>query len=241
VTSTDITLRRAVDADGEQVASVYLAARRAAPMPPPSHPDDAIRYWISRKVQGEDETWVAEAGGGTVVGYARIAGEWLDDLYVAPGYAGRGIGTALLDLVKSLRPGGFRLWVFSVNRPAREFYARRGLLEVQHTDGRDNEEHEPDIQLAWPGDDPLTFLRGLVDRIDDELGDLLGQRAALTAAIQGIKPLPGAAGRDSERERAIAERMAERAPALGVDRLERIIHTVITESLDASRNVGGFS
>jgi GNAT superfamily N-acetyltransferase/chorismate mutase len=238
VTSTELVVRRAVEDDAGDIASVYLAARRGAPMPPPAHPDDAVRYWIAQKVHGDDETWVADLDG-TVVGYARLAGDWLDDLYVAPPYAGRGIGTALLDLVKSLRPGGFCLWVFAMNRPARAFYARRGLLEIQHTDGRDNEEHTPDVELAWPGRDPLVFLRGLVDEVDDELGALLERRAALTAAIQGVKPVPGPAGRDSDRERVIAERMAVRAPALGVERLERIMHTVITESLDATRIVGG--
>ena len=236
MTSTDLSLRPAVDDDADRIASVYLEARRAAPMPPPAHPDEAIRSWISSKMRGQDETWVAEVDG-TVVGYGRLAGDWLDDLYVAPSHTGRGIGTALLDLVKSLRPGGFSLWVFAVNHPARAFYAHRGLLEIQHTDGRDNEERAPDIRLAWPGENPLAFLRRLVDEVDDELGGLLGRRAALTAAIQGFKDVPGQAGRDTARERAIAERMAERAPALGVERLQRILHAVISESLDATRNV----
>jgi chorismate mutase len=42
--------------------------------------------------------------------------------------------------------------------------------------------------------------------------------------------------RDPAREREIAEAMARRAPALGAERLARIVHTVITESLDAARD-----
>ena len=67
--------------------------------------------------------------------------------------------------------------------------------------------------------------------MDADLGDLLARRAALTAAVQPLKDDPE---RDPAREHAIAETMAQRAPALGTDRLTRIMHTIITESLDAA-------
>jgi chorismate mutase len=202
-------------------------------MPPPIHPDHDMLAWVDRWLRGRDEAWVAEIGG-EVVGYARVSDDWLDDLYVAPDHAGHGIGTALLDLTKSLRPGGFSLWVFERNEPARRFYRHRGLMELVRTDGRDNEEKEPDIRLVWPGERPVAFLRRLIDQVDDELGSLLERRAALTAAIQRVKPVGGHAGRDEEREREIARRLAAQAPRLGADRLQRILHAIITESLDAA-------
>ncbi|MFC6341543.1 chorismate mutase, partial [Nocardioides hankookensis] len=82
---------------------------------------------------------------------------------------------------------------------------------------------------AWPGERPLAFLRGLVDEVAQQLGDLLERRVALTVAVQDIKH---DATRDAVREREIAEAMAVRVPALGVERLERIVHAIITESLD---------
>ena len=57
---------------------------------------------------------------------------------------------------------------------------------------------------------------------------MLNRRVALTRAVQPHKPT---ADRDLARERAIAEALAERAPALGADRLARIVHAIITESL----------
>lgn len=231
--SDSVTLRPAVEgSDDEQVAEVYLAARHAAPMPAPVHTDAAIRFWISGRLQA-DSVWVAEAAD-RIVGYARFTQTWLDDLYVHPDHARQGVGTALLDVVKSQRPEGFRLWVFETNRPARSFYTHRGLLELEHTDGSANEEQAADLKMAWPGRDPLAFLRRLIDDVDDRLGDLLAERVALTTAVQRVKATSGiGTDRDPEREQEITRRLAERAPALGEDRLARIAHAIITESLDA--------
>ncbi len=230
----EITLRPAVAGrDDEAVASVHLAARRAAPMPAPVHPAAEVRAWIAGRLS-TDPVWVAEAGS-SVIGYARFPDAWLDDLYVRPDHAGQGVGSALLDLVKTERPDGFCLWVFESNTPARGFYARHGLVELERTDGSGNEERAPDIKMAWPGADPLAFYRGLIDDVDAQLGDLLARRVALTHAVQELKR-DGVAdpGRDPEREREIARRLAERAPALGEDRLTRIVHAIITESLEAA-------
>jgi chorismate mutase/GNAT superfamily N-acetyltransferase len=228
----DLLLRPAREDDADAVGEVYLASRRGARMPAPVHTDDEVRSWLASRLR-TDETWLAEVGG-VVAGYARLAGAWLDDLYVAPSYAGQGVGTGLLDVAKALRPEGFCLWVFESNEPARRFYAARGLVELQRTDGRGNEEKAPDIMTAWPGAEPLAFLRRLVDQVDAELGPLLERRSTLTAAIQRVKPVGGQAGRDPERERQIALLMAEHAPGLGAERLQRILHTIITESLDAA-------
>jgi chorismate mutase len=47
---------------------------------------------------------------------------------------------------------------------------------------------------------------------------------------------PAPAGRDPDREAEIAARMARRAPRLGRERIRRIMHAVITESLDAAEH-----
>ena len=143
------------------------------------------------------------------------------------------MGAALLELVQARQPDGFCLWVFESNTPARGFYARHGLLELERTDGSSNEERAPDVRLVWPGAEPLACLRALVDEVDAQLGDLLARRAALTRAIQ---PFKTSSERDPAREREVAEHLATRAPALGLERLERIAHVVISESLDAARD-----
>ncbi|MBS43145.1 MAG: GNAT family N-acetyltransferase [Nocardioides sp.] len=118
-------------------------------MPPSVHPDSDCEPWLRGHLEDPaQETWLAEVDGAPVA-YLRLTPTWLDDLYVTPSYAGQGLGTALLDLAKTLRPDGFGLWVFEVNTPARAFYRRHGLVEVERTDGRANEERDPDVRLAF--------------------------------------------------------------------------------------------
>jgi GNAT superfamily N-acetyltransferase len=155
---TDLVLRPATQDDADTVADVHLRSRAAAvaagAMPPSVHDAPETRAWLAARL-AVDEVWVAEVHavepGATVAGYLRLGDDWLNDLYVVPERAGEGIGTALLEVAKALRPGGFGLWVFETNWVARAFYARHGLVEVERTDGADNEEHAPDIRVRWRG------------------------------------------------------------------------------------------
>ena len=123
-------------------------------IPPSLHPIEEPHEWKASRIAGSHELWVAEEDG-ALVGYLAVSvtgpQEWLDDLYVAPGRTREGIGTALLDLAKALRPGGFSLWVFVSNEGARRFYRRHGLVEVEVTDGSGNEERAPDVRMTWAG------------------------------------------------------------------------------------------
>jgi GNAT superfamily N-acetyltransferase len=232
VTPTDLTLRPTTPADLPHVARVHIAARDSSypHMPRSLHPPHEARAWVASWDLSVFTIWGAFAGD-ELVGYARFDDQWLDDLYVVPAAQGTGVGSALLDVVKAERPDGFCLWVFESNTPARAFYLSHGLVELEHTDGSGNEEKAPDLRMAWAGRDPLAFYRSLIDAVDADLGELLNRRSALTAAVQ---PHKGSAERDPAREREIATALARRAPGLGEDRLARIIHAIITESLDAA-------
>lgn len=233
----EVSVRRADGADSERLADLYTAARVAAvpQMPPAVHTNAEDRAWFAERLADDThEAWLVEADG-EPLGYALFTQTWLDHLFIRPDLTGSGLGGLLLDVVKSLRPDGFCLWVFESNEGARRFYVQHGLLELERTDGSANEERAPDVRMAWPGADAIGFLRTLIDEIDDDLAGLLARRVALTAAVQDQKEVPGPAGRDAARERAIAERMAQQAPALGADRLAHIVHAIIEQSLDASR------
>ncbi|WP_436698278.1 N-acetyltransferase family protein [Nocardioides sp. BYT-33-1] len=147
MTPTDLQLRPATPADVPRIAAVQVAARAGAAMPPAIHPPAEIRAHLAAHF-GAAESWVAEVGG-QVVGYARFTRTWLDDLYVDPAHQGRGVGSALLDVVKARHPAGFSLWVFEQNVAARAFYTAHGLVEREHTDGAENEERAPDLRMEW--------------------------------------------------------------------------------------------
>jgi chorismate mutase len=199
-------------------------------MPADVHTAEEHLNWFAARL-GDHEAWVAEDDGG-LLGYALFTATWLDHLFVEPSRQSAGVGAALLDVVKGVRPDGFCLWVFETNVRARAFYTRHGLVELERTDGSGNEEKAPDVKMAWPGRDPVAFYRGLIDDVDDALAEQLARRVALTRVVQSVK---GSTDRDAAREREIAERMARVAPELGADRLARIVHAIITESLEASR------
>ena len=76
-------------------------------------------------------------------------GAWLMQLYVKPGWTGRGIGTNLLR--EALADAAFatpvlRLYTFSRNEGARRFYERHGFVAVAFGDGSGNQEGEPDVR-----------------------------------------------------------------------------------------------
>ena len=232
-TDASLRLRPAESEESDALAALYGRSRLAAApgMPPGIHTAEEDRGWFAARLRdGDHEVWVAEDADGLLLGYALLTATWLDHLFVEPERQSTGVGGALLEVVKGLRPDGFCLWVFESNVDARTFYARRGLVELERTDGSGNEEKAPDVRMAWPGRDPVAFFRGLIDEVDDSLADLLARRAALTRVVQDVK---GTRERDPGREAEIVERMARAAPELGPDRLARIVHAIITESLDA--------
>ena len=147
-----IALRRATDDDADTVAGVHVAAFDATYEFPGVHSDEEVRRWIRDVVLPTQEVWVATAPDGLVVAVMALDADMVEQLYVAPGWTGRGIGSRLLALAKERRPDGLELWTFQVNARARRFYERHGFVEVDRTDGGRNEERQPDVRYAWrPG------------------------------------------------------------------------------------------
>jgi GNAT superfamily N-acetyltransferase len=144
----EASIRPAEPADAKAVANVFLAARATMSYLPDLHTDGETFAWIANQVLVHDDVLVAEERD-AIVGFVAIHDEFLEHLYVDPAHHGRGIGTALLARAVSLRPDGFRLWVFQKNTQARRFYETRGLRMIELTDGTGNEEQEPDALYEW--------------------------------------------------------------------------------------------
>lgn len=137
----------ALVSDAEAVTALMIAARRAT-MPWLAEPrsEAEVHAWMRDVVLPSRSVLIAEVDG-EVVGFAARHDAWLDALYLKPGWTGRGIGQRLLDamLAEAASLPAMRLYAFQRNAGARRFYERNGFVAVAFTDGRDNEEREPDV------------------------------------------------------------------------------------------------
>jgi len=228
----EIQFRIALKQDLPAVHDVFVASSASPGHPPEGRGPEEVRAWIGSLLDRPGELWLA-CRDDQVLGFLLLRGPWLNLLFVHPERPAQGVGAALLDLAKALRPQGFGLRVYQANTRARDFYRRHGLVELETTDGSSHDDDEPDLQMAWLGEDPLTYLRGRIDEVDDELAVLLARRVALTATVQDHKEVGGEAGRDPDREAEIVERMSAHVPGLAKDRIAAVMHTVIAESLAA--------
>ena len=92
----DVELRPAGPDDAGAIADVYLASFQATYDFPLAHSDEQVRQWIRDLVLPTQEVWVAATSDGVVVGLMALTPDTLDQLYVAPGWTGHGIGSRLL-------------------------------------------------------------------------------------------------------------------------------------------------
>jgi ribosomal protein S18 acetylase RimI-like enzyme len=146
-----VAVRRATQHDAAAVADVWLRSfGTALPTVRRAHTDDEVRAWIRDVVVPHRETWVATVDGAVAAMMVLDpASAELDQLYVDPPYQHSGLGTRLLGVAQQQRPSRLALWTLQINTAAREFYERHGFVAIELTDGRDNEEHEPDVRYEW--------------------------------------------------------------------------------------------
>jgi GNAT superfamily N-acetyltransferase len=141
--------REARPEDAGVIAEIWLASFKATYEFRPAHSDEDVRAWVADALLPESETWIAEEGA-MAVGFIALGDASVEQLYVLPGWTGRGIGSRLVRLAQARRPGGLELWTFQVNDGARHFYERHGFRAIELTDGAGNEEREPDVRYVWP-------------------------------------------------------------------------------------------
>jgi chorismate mutase len=83
--------------------------------------------------------------------------------------------------------------------------------------------------------DSVSGCRAVIDTIDDTVFRMLEYRAAVVEAVQQHKLAASMPERDVDREHEIVERLSRNAPRLGDDRVDRLVHAIIDECLDAVR------
>ena len=143
-------IERATPSDAEQVASLYLLARKHAlgSIPPVFGSDERVLTWLASRIRDGEDCWITRDDSG-ISAFMLLEPGWLDQLYVRPDRIGQGLGTRLVDKAKSMMPDGMRLWTFQTNVRAHKFYEKHGFVAIEKTDGRHNEEQSPDVCYEW--------------------------------------------------------------------------------------------
>jgi len=113
-------------------------------------PKEEWRRRFETEIAVEERVYVAEIDGqfaGFLAVKERGGGEgYLHEIFVAPDFQRRGIGSVLMALAKELAPAGLRLHTLQRNGQACAFYERHGFAPVSFGIGRVG---LPNVQYGW--------------------------------------------------------------------------------------------
>jgi len=144
-----IKLRPATIDDVETIVQILSTSRAEyIPYAKSIHTLDEDRKWAAGNLIPTNDVVIAELEGIDVGVLATRVGDecaWINQLYLAPGFVGQGIGKCLLDHAIKVLPRPIRLWAFQENARAIKFYEKNGFCPVKYTDGEGNEEKCPDV------------------------------------------------------------------------------------------------
>jgi ribosomal protein S18 acetylase RimI-like enzyme len=132
--NTDVLIRTAVASDADPIAAIYLASRsmQHAFAPMTVNEVAAVRSRLQeRRARVAVSVHAAE---NTPLGFCAVShhesAAWIDELYLLPCLAGKGIGSLLLEHVLHGSAGPVRLYTFEANAGARRFYERHGFTAM---------------------------------------------------------------------------------------------------------------
>jgi ribosomal protein S18 acetylase RimI-like enzyme len=140
-----VILDRATPDDAQAIATILGDWIAATDWMPKLH-TRAQDLGFARHLLATQQVWVIRAP--TVRGYLALDGTVVTSVTIAAKARGRGTGKLLLDHAKTVSPR-LTLFTFQANTRALRFYEREGFAELRRTDGADNEEHLPDVELGW--------------------------------------------------------------------------------------------
>jgi GNAT superfamily N-acetyltransferase len=135
-------IRRAAESDLEAIVAVFEPSFATLEFLPQLHTHEENVAFFRRSLAA-GEAYIVQDG------FALLSGDTLTHLYVHPHAIGTGVGHALFEHVKTVRPYGFDFWVFQANERARGFYEAHGARPVEFGDGSGNEERTPDVRYEW--------------------------------------------------------------------------------------------
>jgi GNAT superfamily N-acetyltransferase len=145
----NIELRQGTLEDAEIISDILIYSRKEfIPYAPSVHTEVEVRNWVRDTLMPNCTITVALSDF-EVVGVMAISHKdgvnWVDQMYLAPSFVSKGIGSMFLkDLISTL-PQPFRLYTFQQNTGARRLYERYGFKALEFSNGERNEESCPDV------------------------------------------------------------------------------------------------
>lgn len=142
-----IKLRRATEADADEIAALFAVSRRLLTFLPDQHSVEEDQAHVRDNVLRSYRVTVAERNG-RIVGFMAELDGWIEHFYVDAAQLRTGVGSALMADAKA-RHENLELWCFADNLRARGFYEKQGFVAVEFIDGASNDAKAPDILYRW--------------------------------------------------------------------------------------------
>ena len=146
----DVKLRRARTQDLAACANMLNAWIDATDWMPRIHSAAAVVSHYRQVVYRDRKIFVVSAENHVVGMMALAQDQTITALYVQDGFRSQGVGHLLIAAAKREHSDYLQLWTFQKNIHAIKFYHREGFIEINRTEG-DNEENLPDILMEWRG------------------------------------------------------------------------------------------
>lgn len=137
---TQPTIRPYRPEDLDPVVDLWFDSWHAA-FPDLTHFEPKAEWWrrFAEEIAVEDRIFVAEVDGG-LAGFlsltTRDGAGYVREIFVAPAYQRRGVGSALMALAKQLYPAGLSLHTLQRNIQAAAFYEKHGFIVASRGIGR---------------------------------------------------------------------------------------------------------
>ena len=143
-------IREYHDQDFDAVTILWRVAREK--LLPEGQTDTGHNFYedqdyFQNQILKKNCVWVVEMDH-RLVAFMAMENEFIDQLYVHPGYERRGIGKALLDFARNRSPEHLWLYTLQSNVNARAFYEKYGF-SAEKFGYSPPPEAEPDVEYHW--------------------------------------------------------------------------------------------
>jgi len=105
------------------------------------------RGYFRDHILKNNQLWVVDSGQQPVA-FMAMNKDFIDQLYIHPGYQRRGLGKDLLNFARERSPNHLWLYTLLVNVGARAFYEKNGFV-AEKFGVSPPPENEPDVEYHW--------------------------------------------------------------------------------------------